>query len=281
MARLLLVLAAAGLLIAADEYDPKPDQLRFYRWTTTQDAEWTSAGDKLHYRSEIVWRLGLRCASVEGARMRLKATFVTVTASHQGPGIDVRLDSATGAGSDDPLLGHLMALVGATLDIDADRRTGAVATVGGGEAIIAAINQRAPATVPGDPPPLDAGARAAYGPEALARLWSQILALPGSGTEVALPAPFAPGSTMLRTWTGQAWTAALPTGAAPPAFELARDPTPVRGTVRELSGTGGVALSGGLTGRATGSLSFTLTFDALTQAADSRQQVSWEMVEIK
>lgn len=275
MKRIFALLLAVAIAAAA-EYAPQVDQVRFYAWRTTQAVSWNSAGDALRFSSEITWKLALRCAAVEGGRMRLKATFITVTASHRGPGVEVSLDSATGAGGDDQLLGHLLALVGKTLDLEVDRATGAVASVTGGEALIAAINQRAPPAVPGDPPPLDAGARAAYGPEALARLWSQILALPGASSTVALPPPFAAGSTIERTWKDLAWTVALPKDAAP-AFELARDPTPVRGTVKGLSGSGTNSLAGGLPGRCEGRLAFTMVFDALTQAVDSQHELTWEL----
>ena len=157
----LLLLAAAAATAAAAEYAPQVNQLRLYRWTTTQTVRWSSAGDDLRFTSEIIWKLALRCAAVEGGRMRLNATFITVTAKHSGPGVEASLDSTSGSGSDDPLLGHLITLVGRTLELDVDRSTGVVAAVRGGDEVIAAINQRAPPAVPGDPPPLDAGARAA------------------------------------------------------------------------------------------------------------------------
>lgn len=270
LALLLLVLVAA-----AADYDPKPDTLRLYTWNTTQTAQWKSAGDDLRYATDITWKLALRCAALDGPRMTLNATFVSVHATHRGPGTDITVDSATGAGSDDPLLGHLVALAGATLSLDVERATGRVSAVRGGEAIIAAINTRAPPAVVGDPPPLDAQAQAAYGPEALTRLWSQILALPGSEAAVALPAPFTAG-TMQRTWKDQAWTVALPGGAAP-AFELSKDPQPVRGTVRKLSGGGSIELDGGLPAKASGKLEFTLAIEAQTQPVETVNVLSWSL----
>lgn len=272
-----LLLLASALALAAAEYDPKPDALRLYAWTTKQEVNWKSAGDELRYSTEIVWRLALRCAAVDGPRMTLKATFVSVRATHRGPGTDIALDSSTGAGVDDPLLGHLIALVGNVLSLDVERATGRVLAVQGGEAVIAAINARAPAAVVGDPPPLDAQARAAYGAEPLARLWSQILALPGPEAEVPLPAPFTAGG-MRRAWKDQAWSVSLPAGAAP-VFELSKDPQPVRGTVRTLGGGGTIDLAGGLPASASGRLEFTLAFEALTQPVETVNTVRWELVE--
>lgn len=210
--------------------------------------------------------------------MTLAATFIKVVATHQGPGTAIRVDSASGEGVDDPLLGHLIVLVGRTLTLDVERATGRVVSVSGADEVLAAINQRAPAPVPGDPPPLEAQAKAAYGPEALARLWSQILALPGGETQIALPAPFTAG-TMVRTWKDLAWTVALPEGpeAQPPAFELAKDPSPVRGTVSKLSGLGVLSLSAGLPARAAGKLSFTLDLQAMTQPVTTVNEISWEL----
>jgi hypothetical protein len=271
MSRLVVLCLACAL--GALEYAPTVDQLRLYRWTTTQSTQWTSAGDTLRYETEIVWDLALRCAASEGQTLTLNATFVQVRATHRGPGTAITVDSTTGAGGDDPLLGHLLVLAGKTLVLTVDRTTGAVSAVGGAEAVIAAINQRAPAAVPGDPPPLDAQAKAAYGPEALARQWSQILALPGPSGVVPLPAPFT-GGTMTRSWTGEAWTAAID-AKAPPAFELAKDPAPVRGSISALSGGGSVALDAGLPAKLSGKLEFTLAIDALTQPVETKNAVSW------
>jgi hypothetical protein len=270
---LLLMLLALGL--DAAEYAPKPDTLRLYAWTTTQSAQWKSAGDELRYDTAITWDLALRCAAVDGPRMTLKATFIKVHATHSGPGTDITVDSATGAGVDDPLLGHLLALVGTTLVMDVERSTGAVASVQGGEAVIAAINRRAPPAVVGDPPPLAAQAAAAYGPDALARLWSQVLALPHAEPTVALPAPFTAG-TMTRTWQDQAWSVALPQGSAP-TFELSKDPQPVVGTLGKLSGAGAITLEAGLPDTVTGKLAFTLAITALTQPVETVNEISWSL----
>lgn len=270
-----LVLCLLAMALAAVEYAPKVDQLALYTWTTTQSAQWKSAGDDLRYDTRIAWDLALRCAAVDGPRMTLAATFIKVEALHRGPGTDIRVDSASGTGVDDPLLGHLLVLVGKTLTLEVERATGRVVTVGGADEVIAAVNRRAPPAVPGDPPPLDAQARAAYGPEAQARLWSQILVLPGGEAHITLPAPFTAG-TLARTWTDLAWTVNQPAGAAP-AFELSKDPSPVRGTVSQLSGSGSLALAAGLPGKASGSLSFTLAIDVMTQPVQTLNTVAWTL----
>ncbi len=269
-------LCLLGALLLGLEYDPKPDgDPLLCTWTTMQAAQWRSAGDDLRYDTSIVWNLGLRCTAVTGPRMTLAATFIKVVATHTGPGTDIRIDSASGVGAGDPLLGHLLALVGRTLTLDVERASGRVAGVTGGDAVIAAINLAAPSAVPGDPPPMDAQARAAYAPEALARLWSQVLALPGDDGQIALPAPFTSG-TMTRTWQGQVWTVSLPDGK-PPAFELAKDPSPVVGTIAKLSGGGTIALAGGMPASASGKLSFTLAIDAMTQPVTTVNEVAWTL----
>ncbi len=270
-----LVLCLLAMALAAVEYAPKVDQLALYTWTTTQSAQWKSAGDDLRYDTRIVWDLALRCAAVDGPRMTLAATFIKVAAQHRGPGTDISVDSASGAGADDALLGHLLVLVGRTLTLEVERATGRVTSVGGADEVIAEVNRRSPPAVPGDPPPLDAQARAAYGPEALARLWSQILVLPGGEAQVALPAPFTAG-TVTRTWSDLAWTMRQPAGAAP-AFELGKDPSPVHGTVSQLSGSGSLALAAGLPGKASGSLSFTLAIDVMTQPVQTLNTVAWTL----
>mgnify|MGYP000125222443 CR=1 FL=1 len=274
MSRLLL-LSLLAVAIGALEYTPKADQLVLYRWTTTQTAQWKSAGDDLRYDTRIVWDLALRCAAVNGAQMTVKATFVQVSATHRGPGTDIRVDSPSGAGAGDPLLGHLLLLAGRTLTLEVERTTGRVLTVAGADELIAAINAKVPAAVPGDPPPLDAQARAVYGPEALARLWSQVLALPGSATAVPLPAPFTSGS-MTRTWQDLSWTVKLPDGPAP-TFELAKLPAAVRGSVTGLSGSGALALAAGLPAKSSGKLAFQLVIDAMTQPVTTSNEVTWEL----
>jgi hypothetical protein len=271
----MLALFFLAVVAMAAEYAPQLDAVRLYAWNTTQTAQWKSAGDELRYATDITWQLALRCAALDGPRLTLNATFISVHATHRGPGTDITIDSATGAGSDDPLLGHLVALAGATLSLDVERSTGHVVAVRGGEAIIAAINTRAPPAVVGDPPPLDAQAQAAFGPDALARLWSQILALPGSDAAVVLPAPFTTGG-MQRNWKDQAWTAALPAGTTP-AFELSKDPQPVRGTLRKLTGGGSIELDAGLPSKAAGHLEFTLAIEAQTQPVETVNVLGWTL----
>jgi hypothetical protein len=273
MSRLFLLFLATAL--TALEYAPTVDQLRLYRWTTTLSTQWASAGDTLRYDTEIVWDLALRCAASEGQNLTLNLTYVQVRATVRGPGTAITVDSTTGAGGDDPVLGHLLALAGKTLVLTVDRSSGAVSAVGGAEALIAAINQRAPAAVPGDPAPLDAQGRAIYGPEALALQWSQNLALPGQSGVVPLPAPFT-GGTMTRSWNGDAWTAAID-ATAPPTLELSKDPAPVRGAITALSGGGSVVLQGGMPAQISGKLEITLAMDVLTQPVETKNAVSWSL----
>ena len=63
--------------------------------------------------------------------------------------------------------------------------------------------------------------------------------------------------------------------AKPPTFELAKDPTPVNGTVKDLKGGGTITLLQGLPRTTTGELSFTLAMDALTQPVESKHAVQW------
>lgn len=270
-----VLLCLLCLALCSVEYEPKPDQIAIYAWTTTQSAQWKSAGDDVRYDTVIDWDLAMRCVKTEGPRMTLAVTFIKVVATHRGPGTAIRVDSASGEGADDRLLGHHVALVGKVLTFEVERATGRVVAVAGAEEILAAISRRAPAAMPGDPPPLEAQAKAVYGPEALAQQWSQVLALPGGETQIALPAPFTSG-TMTRTWKDLVWTVALPEGKLP-AFELAKDPAPVRGVVSKLSGTGFVSLSGGLPAKAAGKLTFTLDINAMTQPVLTVNEISWSL----
>lgn len=272
----LLLCALAPLALFAAEYDAKPETLRLYAWTTEQVAQWQSAGDDLTFTTRIAWDMALRVAAIEGPNLTLMATFVQVVASHDGPGAAIRVDSASGAGADDPLLGHLLVLPGKVLALTVERATGRVLAVGGAEELLAGVNRRAPPAVPGEPPPLEAQARAVWGPEAIARQWSQVLALPAAPAEARLPAPFTSGS-LSRTWDGLSWTVAQPPGE-PPAFSLAGDPMPVNGTLRDIAGRGTIVLDGGLPQRSEGSLAFTLAIDAMTQPVTTRNTLRWSLV---
>jgi hypothetical protein len=274
-----LFLVACALTAA--EYDAPAGTTRLYTWSLRQSTAWQSADDHLRFDTEITWKLGLRSLGRDGAQpqqQRLNATIITVAATHRGPGADSRVASVDGTGADDPLLGHLLALAGHTLELWVEPATGTVTRVGGTEAIIAALAERAPAAVPGDPPPLDAANRAAFAPEALARIWSQALALPGPSATVALPPPFAADAAYARTWSGQAWTANLP---KPVAFVVASDPAPVRGTLTALDGSGTNVLAGGMPRQIQGNLTFTIDYVALTQPVSVQQAVEWRLEELE
>lgn len=277
MTRAALVLLLAACL-AALEYDPRPGQVAFYRWTTEQRAEWESAGDRLRYDTRIVWDLGLRCAAREGDAMTLALTFIRVVASHRGPATDIAVDSSRGTGADDPLLGHLHALAGQTLELVVARASGAVREVRGTEGLLAALHRRAPAAMPGDPPPLAAQAEALWGPAAWARLWSQVLALPGPDTVEPLPAPFTAGA-LRRRWQGERWQVELAPGEA--AFQLAGDPTPAAGRIVALAGAGEVSLRDGLPGELRGRMSVQLEQSVLTQPVVSRHEIAWTLAPLE
>ncbi|MCS6970681.1 MAG: hypothetical protein RMM29_01135 [Planctomycetota bacterium] len=270
-----LLLALAGLLPALS-YDPRPEQVVFYRWVTEQRVQWESAGDRLQYETRIAWDLGLRCAAVEATSATLALSFIRVQALHRGPATEIVLDSARGAGADDPLLGHLYALVGQTLRLQVERASGRVLRVEGAEEIVAAVQRRAPASMPGEPSPLAAQAEALWGAAAWQRLWSQILALPRpEDDEVPLPAPFS-GGALRRSWQGQRWQLRVPDGAAP-RFVLASDPTPVQGSISALRGEGEIALAEGLPSQLRGRLALTLAIEAMTQPVSSQHEIAWEL----
>lgn len=256
------------------EYDPRPGQVVFYRWTTEQRTEWESAGDRLRYDTRIVWDLGLRCAARDEATMTLALTFIRVVASHRGPATDIAIDSSRGTGADDPLLGHLHALAGQTLELVVARASGAVREVRGTDELLAALHRRAPAAMPGDPPPLAAQAEAVWGPDAWARLWTRILALPGPATVEPLPAPFTAGAVR-RQWQGDSWQAELAPGEA--SFVLANDPTPAIGRISALTGSGEISLRDGMPGEMRGRLSVRLELSVLTQPVASRHDIAWAL----
>lgn len=273
-----------GLALAAaeDGYQFTTTQNLAYLSTITQRVSWDSAGDRLEYTSSVSWKFVLLPVAVTPERAELAVTITRVTASHQGPGSARRVDSLLPAeqdGHEDALLGHLLELKGATLTVIVDPRTGAVAEVRGGDELVKRVNHRFPAAFPGDPPPLEGAAKAAFGSAALARQWSQLLALPSAEPQrVPLAQPLA--GELERRWTGSAFTLALPMGIDHLDGELLKDPTPVTARLSELAGSGRVEPKQGVPNTTAGDLRFTLTLNALTQPVVQRHQLTWSLTRV-
>lgn len=267
---------------------------QLYAYSVKQTVAWTSAGDQLSYTSTLTWKFLLSVAEVTAERAVLNATILRVQATHQGPGSRRLVDSGAKDdqdGSDDPLLGHLLALNGSVLSVVVAPATGVVSEVRGGDAIIARINKRAPALTPGDVPPLDAAARAAFSSEALTRIWNQLLALPTTApTRVPLGPPL--NGEVERAWQANStYTLRLPPGTERLAATLVGDPTPVSAVLSELSGSGSTSIittgkdlaadqnttGVGLPGPGKGELLFLLTFQALTQPVVQKHTLNWEL----
>lgn len=253
---------------------------RIYAYSVKQTVAWNSAGDELTYTSTLMWKFVLTVVEATPERALLSATILRIQATHEGPGSRRMVDSGAkdgqDDGGDDALLGHLLALGGAILSVTVDPRTGQVSAVTGGDAIIARINKRAPATTPGDPPPLDAAARAAFSSDTLSRIWSQLLALP-SASPVRVPLGPPLNGEVERTWQGSAYTLGLPAGGERLATTLVGDPTPVAAVLSELRGSGSTSVDGGLPGGGKGELTFLVNFQALTQPVAQRHTLTWEL----
>lgn len=253
-----------------------------YDYTVKQDVAWESAGDRLSYVTTMNWRFAVQPEAITPERVELVVTVLRVQATHTGPGSDRRVDGALPAGNDgrdDPLLGHLLEMKNAVLTVVLDPRSGVVSEVRGGDELVKRLAKRFPPAFPGDPPPLEAAAKAAYGNEALVRQWNQLLALPGSGTQtVPLGPPLE--AALERTWTGSAYTLALPAAKPRLDVQLLKDPTPVSGVLADLAGEGRVDLQDGAPKRATGTLRFTLTLSALTQPVVQRHQLTWTLARL-
>ncbi len=293
-ASVVLLLSALPALAATGEvpagWSFPPDQVRFYVYTLNQDTTFASAGDTLKYTSSFTWKLGMSGQPAAAERAKVNVTGIRIQASHRGPDRTVEIDSSRAPGErgeQDPLLGGLLALHGVTLTLDLDPRTGQVAGVSGGEAIVANVNRLVPAAFPGEPPPLDAAARQTYSAEALARWWTQALARPpadGKPQTIALgagPTALIEGSAE-RRWTGLAWTAALPAGTAHLPVRLSPDPNPVEGKLHGLSGEGRIeSAADGWPDLIEGRLTFTLTLTALTQPVEQKNEIRWRLKQVQ
>ncbi len=264
---------------ATEHYQFTVGATQVYAYSLKQSVTWSSAGDNLAYTSTLTWKFLLTVVEATPERAVLEATILRVQATHDGPGSRRLIDSSIKDeqdGRDDPLLGHLLALHGSVLTVVVAPATGEVSEVRGGDAIVARINKRSPAAVPGDPPPLDAAARSAFSSEALGRIWNQMLALPtAQPTHVPLGPPL--GGEIERTWQGAAFTLRLPAGKERLAATLVGDPTPVAAVLTELTGQGTTSVKGGLPGPGKGDLTFLLTFQALTQPVVQHHSLQWEL----
>lgn len=270
---------AATATPAASGYAFTPKASQLYVYSLKHTVAWESAGDRLSYTSTLTWKFALTVAEVTEERALLDATILRVQASLDGGGSHRQVDSGAtdgNDGGDDPLLGHLLALNGTILRLTVVPATGRVSEVGGGDAIIARINKRVPALTPGDTPPLDAASRVAYSSEALARLWSQLLARP-SGTPTMVPLGPPLSGEIERTWQGDAFTVKLPAGTDRLQATLVGDPTPVAVVLSELTGAGSTSLAKGLPGAGKGELSYLVTFQALTQPGAQRHTLVWDL----
>ena len=293
VARALAVLASGALGAALCGADAAPQAIagwafspegRVYIYAVNQDTTLATAGEQLHYAATFSWKVavGAAAADIHPDHVRLGATIFAIRATFDGPGSHHAFDSSSPSAADlgDPLFAHLAALVDQPhFVIDCDPRTGAVSAVSGGETVAATIAAHAPSPFgAGDPSPLLAPARAAYGSQALAELWSNLLAFPAAGDQrVPLGGPVS--GALVRRWSGLTWTLALPSGTDHLPLALGSGPLAVAGTLSGLSGTGAIAPRAGMPSAAQGELHFTLALTALTQPVTEQQRITWTMAE--
>jgi hypothetical protein len=265
----------------ASTYAFTKGKAQVYLYELSQDVELETAGEKLAYHSTVGWRFTLEPVAVTAERAELSITILRVQAAHVGPGSSHVVDSGKppeSSGRDDPLLGHLLELEGVNLVAVVDPRSGMVSEVRGGDEIVKRIDQRFPSPYPDEPPPLDAQSKVAYSSAALARMWSEMLALPpAQGGEQAMPLGGPLAGTVVRRWDGSSYALSLPAGVDHLDGRLLKDPTPVTVSLSALDGKGRVQLKDGLPGTASCDLRFVATYNALTQPALIRQRIQWNL----
>jgi len=242
-----------------------------------QHVAWESAGETLDYVTTISWSWALKVVEATPERAVLRLTELRVIASHVGPGSERVVDSSTGEGADDPLIGHLAGFDGVALTLTLDPATGVVGAVDGGDQLVARINKRAPGVGAGATPPHDAAARAAYSSENLARWWTQLLALPAAEPQrVPLADPLT--GAYLRTWTGDSWKAA---GDGEATATLGTGPSAVALAVRDLAGEGRMVVRDGMPELSSGAMTFTLELTALTQPVAQKHHLRWSLARVR
>ncbi len=250
-----------------------------YTYVLKQTTSFMSAGDELNYITTLTWKFALTPTVVSENQAQLAITIVRVQATHDGPGSRRQVDSGLPIeqdGHEDPLLGHLIAFAGAELIVTLNPNTGNVSSVTGGDAVVTRINKMVPGAFPGDPPPLDGAAKAAFSNEALTRMWQQLLSLPTNEPVVVPLGPPLQGA-LERRWQESNWIDALPMGTDRLQASILPDPTPVAVTVNQVAGSGSRSITDGVPGPGNGKLSFELVFQALTQPVIQRHSVLWEL----
>ncbi len=270
-----LVLTGLSAGLAAADYAIAPGPVRLYLVETKQDVTWESAGDKLTFTSSLASSQAWKCIALDAGVATIQATTLRVLAKHDGPGAHHAFDSGLPpADEPDPLLGHLKALEGVTLTYALTCATGST-SVTGGELIAAKIAKRTPNLIdPKAPSPMAAQALALYSDANLSRTWTQLLARPSTQPQpVLLGDPLS--GTLLRTWTGDTYTLA---GEVTGTAILAHEPATVTAVISNVHGSGKTALGpDGWPGTASGTLSFTMTLDAVTQPVIQQHVITWQL----
>lgn len=268
----LLALTLLNSLAAADRYDFPVDQVRWYRYALTQTVAWGSAGDNLQFDQRVIWTFALRATAVSGDTATVNATITRIEATSKGPGSDRSYDSEATTAAD-PLFGHLTALIAAPMTLTVNQITGEVTAVGGHELIEKRLTNLLPAAAPGQPSPFASEIAQRYNAESLRTWWSSLLSLQS--------APVISGITgsdakIERTWKdANAYTLALSATTPTPTITLVDGSSPVTGTLRNLTGTGSIAIDNGMPIAATGSMQYSLDLVALTQKVEQKHGISW------
>jgi hypothetical protein len=273
--------AAAAVLMsigsfahAAEGYDFPIDTVLWYRYALIQDVGWTSIGDHLEFTQTLRWTFALRATGTADGVATVAATIVRVEARSSGPGAEHVIDSRNEDAASDATFGPLAALAGSTLTLSVVQSSGDVSAVSGGEQLRTRLAERMPAAMPGQPSPFAGEIDRLYSDAALARWWSALLVLPGN--EAPLPLAEGLDAHLTRTWDANRFTLALPEGSSP-TLTLVGDPTPVTGTMHDLTGSGEVALNKGIPGAITGELTYQLDLTALTQPVTQTHRLRWAL----
>ncbi|MDA3959766.1 MAG: hypothetical protein PF961_03175 [Planctomycetota bacterium] len=272
-------------LNAAESHQFVAKQISVYWYDLKQNVTWRSGGDDLTYHTHLRWQFALIPLEVGPETAQVEARILQVKAEHAGPGsthsVNSRGPDGHAVGSDDPLLGDMLALVDAPLVLTVDPRSGVVSAVSGGDTIINRLERLHPGP-PGEQSPMAAAARRSYSSERLARLWSRILLVPSEGEQsITLDEPL--GGTAIRTWVGDRYELKLPPEAAdnPPTAVLAAAPNGIELQLTELTGSGSVLMRDGILRHAGGKAMARFNGTAMTQDLVQQHQITWELGRIE
>lgn len=278
---LALMCGVCSLMQASETVGPHrfvQDRVDVYVYTLRQEVTLVTAGDKMTFSTLLNFEYALRPRQVTDQRVELEVRLQRIKGAHCGPGskhvIDTKGESTEARGEQDPLLGNLFSLIDIPLILVVDPASGRVVEVRGTEALAQALRTRLGENAEA----LEGAIQGSWTADHIGRLWTRLLAVPGTAKETIDLRPALPASVE-RTWEGTTWKDQLAPGE-PPILNLHSRPTPVSLTLIKAEGTGRSQWRQGVLEVINGDLEATWRGTALSQPVEQLQRIRWSFTRL-